>query len=155
MARKFIDLLTLAARTIPSACSGVGASDGDGGAPATFQFRTSEDITLAIAVRKAGLPLAGATVTIAAPLTNAGAEAGEPSTVSWFTGGTDDDGRCSSTLALPAHVQQVDVIVQHAGSRGDYTDEALRTLWGPFAPSARVTVSVTALPTLVLDLEDA
>ena len=67
----------------------------------------------------------------------------------------DDPGRCESAIALPAHVEQVDVVVQHDGSRGSYTDEALRTLWGPFAPAARVTVTVGSLTDLVIELEDA
>lgn len=154
MGRKFITLVGAALLLFPSACGG-GTGGGGGGETAPFQFKTSEDVSLGITVQKAGIGLAGVTITIAAPLTAAALDGDQPSTEAWFTGGTDDTGRCESAIALPAHVEQVDVVVQHDGSRGNYTDEALRTLWGPFAPAARVTVTVGSLTDLVIELEDA
>ncbi|MBI5852507.1 MAG: hypothetical protein HZB39_15955 [Planctomycetes bacterium] len=154
MRRQFTGLLGAIALLFPSACGG-GTGGGGGGEPAAFQFKTSEDVTLGITITKAGVPLAGVTITIAAPVTAATLGSDAPSTEAWFSGGTDDSGRCTATIALPAHADQVDVIVQHDGSRGVFTDEALRTLWGPLAPSARVTVTTASLTDLVLDLEDA
>ena len=72
----------------------------------------------------------------------------------WFRGGSGTDGTCRTVVSLPVNVDRADVIVQHAGSRGPYTDEALRLFWGPFAPSARVTSSVAGLASLTVHLED-
>ncbi|MFO1054867.1 MAG: hypothetical protein U1F36_21825 [Planctomycetota bacterium] len=115
----------------------------------------SEDVSLGIAVVKAGVPLVGATVSLAPPLTAAAAQTGEAACQPLFSGGTGDDGRCDASITLPAELDTVDVIVRYPGSTGAYTDEGLRSLWGPFAPSSRITVSVGALGNLTIQLEDA
>lgn len=153
MVRRTVGILTAALLAFSGACG----SGGSGSSPTTaaFQFRTSEDVTVGIVVRNGGQPVPAAMITIARPLTDVQAEAGDSGSTPWFVGGTAATGRCDTTITLPAAVEQVDVVVRHAGSRGSYTDEGLRARWGPMAPAARITVSVSALGSLTIDLEDA
>lgn len=153
MKRSILWHVTFAGLVGLASCGSGGGSGGDPAVP--FQFRTAEDITLGVVVQKNGVPLSGATVSLVATRTAATAVTDTESGAQWFRGGTDDSGRCDASVSIPASVETVDVVVEHAGSRGTYSDEGLRDLWGPFAPAARVTVGIAALGNLVIQLEDA
>ncbi|MGE0142768.1 MAG: hypothetical protein AB7T19_05700 [Planctomycetota bacterium] len=153
MKRSILGHVALAGLVGLASCGSGGGSVGDPAAP--FQFRTAEDITIGVVVQKNGAPVSGATVSLVATRTASTAVTDTESGAQWFSGGTDDSGRCDASVAIPASIETVDVVVEHQGSRGSYTDEGLRTLWGPFAPAARVTVGVSALGNLVIQLEDA
>lgn len=116
-------------------------------------------VPVSIAVEKYGLPLAGASIAVTAVRDSAAVDAARPGTPArsalFFSGGTDEDGRCEAWITLPADVTSVDVVVQHPGSAGPFSDERLRDALGPFAPSARVTFAREALDAVQITLEDA
>lgn len=65
----------------------------------------------------------------------------------YFRGVTLADGEVTVPLRVPSRYDGVDVIVHVPGTHGPYDHEALRAMWGPTAPSARVHVRFSDLPT--------
>jgi hypothetical protein len=124
-----------------------------------FQFKTLVDVGFSVWVRTpAGQPLPMARISVVGALTPP--QAGQPiedvtSFDAFFDGFSDEMGRVSSTLLLPVSVEQVDVVVVLMDYTGEYTHEQFRAFWGPFAPAARVTVSVNDLKNLALVLDDS
>jgi len=122
----------------------------------SFQFKTRSDTPFSLAVvTPDGLPLPLARVSVVAALAppppgTAIEELTSPD--GWFDGFSDDLGRVQATLSLPSAVSTVDVVVSVAGRTGEYSHQKLRALWGPFAPSSRITVSVDQLTDLAIEL---
>ncbi len=122
-----------------------------------FDYATIREQRFAIRVSKGGRPLQGAAITITNPVGVVASEverAAGSNGVAVFSGGTNADGSCAGTVAIPMDWQQVDVIVHHVGSRGPYSDESIRNRHGPFAPSARLTCTRAALQAIDIALED-
>lgn len=137
---------------LPIACSGGSSSGAE--PDAVFQFRTSDQLGVSVEVTRDGLPVQGAAVSILETRSLEEIDGADNHGLAWFTGGTDAEGRCESVVAIPTTVARVDVVVHHDGSRGPYSDEALRAHWGPFAPSSRQTVRVADLGNLRVVLEE-
>ena len=128
------------------ACSGGGG--GSAGVPETtsevFDYSSSAEVELALNVTLDGLPGLGARVQIvdALPALAPGEIVEDVISGSLYWDGlVDSEGDANATLKLPTAVTHVDVIVQLVGARGPYTIEEYRAEWGPFAPSARWTLT--------------
>lgn len=125
---------------------------------ADFGWESTHSVAFAGVLRDdEGAPLAGAQLsvldTLVAPKPKQQIEADLSPAVYW-QGVTQADGSFAAELALPHSREQVDVVVVLAGYEGDYTHAALRELWGPFAPAARVAQDVDALDDLELVLAE-
>lgn len=144
----------LALVALLAACSGGSHSDAPSG---PFQFRTEEQVPVSVQILKYGQPVAGASVALVEvydPTVQDGDSAAEAQGRLYFEGGSGADGRCDALVSVPAEVRRVDVVVQHSGSEGPWSEPALRQRWGPFAPSSRVTASIDSLDGLTIELED-
>lgn len=127
----------------------------DGCPAAPFDFATSEEVPLALQVTLGGAPASGVIVTVTDALAwPQGDQPIEDLTrgALYFQGATDAEGRVAAVLKIPVAVASVDVIANVADASGPYTVEALREFWGPFAPSARVTVARAGLGALAVAL---
>ena len=60
----------------------------------------------------------------------------------YHQGVTDKNGEVRATFRVPSRFTSIDVVVNRSRSEGPYTHEELKDLWGPYAPSARVTVDL-------------
>ena len=123
-----------------------------------FAFESVLELDLGVTVRRSGQLAEGVVVTVVDPITAAADSldsAALASAVVHGRGVTDEEGRVETTVAVPADRIAVDVIVEAPGARGPYSREDLRTLWGPMAPAARLTVGPGALASLTFDLEEA
>jgi len=137
------------------ACAPAGSGAEADPAPAAFDFATLAAVDVQVRVEKHGQALAGASIDISAIHDDVDGDSAQQALgQTFFQGGTDAGGLCRAQVPLPTAVREVDVTVHHAGSRGPYSDEQLRAKWGPFAPSSRVRVSVEALTSLTVELED-
>lgn len=122
-----------------------------------FQFDTTTEVELAVTVVADGRPVSGASVTICEPYAAAAYvedSALEANGETIFQGGTGRDGVCRSRVSIPTRFAEVDVIVHRPGMRGPYSSESLRAKWGPFAPSARITMARSSLEALTVQLEE-
>lgn len=126
-----------------------------------FDFEATIDVPCAIAlVTDEGAPVAGATVqvTTVMPATLDGLGLEELLALfaaPYLQAPSGPDGSVGALLAIAYDVGKVDVVVHAAGLVGPYTNEALRTQWGPFAPSSRQTFALHELDGLVIVLEAA
>lgn len=125
------------------ACSGGGGGSPSGGpeSPGTpaapFLFSTAEDLELELVVTLDGVPVAGVPVQILSPRGAAEAvEDGDNET--FFSSVTGAEGRLKVYTRVPARFEAVDLVVDHPRATGPYTDEQLRAIAGPFAPSSRI-----------------
>ncbi len=69
-------------------------------------------------------------------------------------GFTDALGVFQLPVHLPPHRSSFDVIVDKSGLSGTYTEETLRSEWGVFAPSARITVGTFGLASVSVSLQE-
>ncbi|MCB9899390.1 MAG: hypothetical protein H6825_15395 [Planctomycetes bacterium] len=123
-----------------------------------FDFRVEEDVPLGIAVRDASdQPISGARVLVTDELSAKAAKKPEllGSGAVYWQGLTDVDGRCDATLRLLPGQDAFDVIVDADGYIGPYSVEAHAERAGPFAPSARVSVTRDELADTTVALEEA
>lgn len=138
-----------------ASCSPAGeSSDGE---PAAFLFGTTVEVSLDVRVMRGGQPVRGASITITEPYVLVrGTEdsAREAVGETLFQGGTRTDGACQALITVPARFPVVDLVVHVPGMRGPYTNEELRTKWGPFAPSARISVALEDLKSVTVQLEE-
>jgi len=155
----------------PMSCGGMDV-DGDGavqvadlvtmvrlaldGCEEPFDYAATKTEAFGLVVTIAGQPAAGVSVTLADALV----EPGEGQTIEdlitgnvYYQGMTDAAGRVTATVKIPTRFDAVDVIVNTPDAVGAYTVESLRALWGPFAPSARVTVPRGFLGDVTVDLQ--
>ena len=72
----------------------------------------------------------------------------------FFKGFTDPSGRLTAEFSVPAEYERLDLVIHRTGTTGPYTDEGLRTFWGPLAPSSRVTVMRADLDSQTIDLQN-
>ena len=72
-----------------------------------------------------------------------------------FTGRVQVDGFVRGELRLPSTTTEVDVVVTLPGATGPVDEAELLTLWGPFAPAARVHAAPNQLDSLTLALTEA
>lgn len=124
--------------------------------PAGFGFETSESVRLDLDLTLAGMPLEFASVQVASVLRAPEQDGGTEDQVDgqlFFDGFTDAAGRVSASLSVPTEYEELDLVVHRAGASGPYTDEGLRTHWGPLAPSSRVTVTRAGLASQTIDLQ--
>ena len=134
----------------PSASSGPGEEPGD---EASFGFSLRTEHALFVSTSAGGAPLRGASIQLLNPLEVGGD--GRPTRTggALFEGATGVEGTCSAVVALPTATRELDLVVHHPDYEGPYEDEALRTAWGPFAPTAWVRVDVEDLASLSIELE--
>lgn len=71
----------------------------------------------------------------------------------FYSGFSDQQGVWSASLRLPSDLSEVDVVIHLVGTKGEYTHEELRNLWGYFAPSARITMPLSELSNATIALE--
>lgn len=113
------------------------------GCPAPFDYAATTIEALGVTVTLDGQPARNVSVTLVDALVEPTAEQTiEELTTGnvYYQGMTDAAGRVTAMVKIPTRFDAVDVIVSMPDAVGPYTVEALRTLWGPFAPAARVTV---------------
>ena len=126
---------------------GAQSSDGDSSTVTTFDHSMFAKPSFVIDVRSQGVGVPYARVCVVDAMTPSSQDSIEEEIESsigggvYFQGLTDEQGRVQGEFRIPRHVEEVDVVVVKRGFRGPYTHEALREIWGVFAPASRVTVS--------------
>ncbi|MEM7309040.1 MAG: LruC domain-containing protein [Planctomycetota bacterium] len=125
---------------------GTGGS-GDTGAigGADFHFETSTDVEAVIHVTLDGEPVQGVQVRVCEPLGAPVPGDAPPTGETFFTGATLASGDCEVVAKLASSLASVDLVVQLPEAAGDYTHPEWLELWGPFAPSSRITVPIDDL----------
>lgn len=110
--------------------------------PSGFQFAMSEALTLDLVVQFDGVVVEGAVVQLVdhvdtADLAN---PLGVTTSETFFVGTTNASGAVMADFTLPTDRDDLDLVVDLPGATGPYSEEALRTQWGIFAPSSRTTL---------------
>jgi hypothetical protein len=146
--------LPLVALLLVASCGGGGGSAPPAASPVpaqpdVFQFSSSSEVELALTVTLDGAPAVGADVQVVEAI----AEPGLPAGAVLLAGSTGADGVCRGLIKLDSVHDEVDVVVQVPGADGPYTHPELRLEWGPFAPSARVTLALEDLDGATVALE--
>lgn len=124
--------------------------------PPPFTFESAGSQAVGVRVTSGGAPVAFAIVTVAdvAPAPEedpAAREDGGPAV--YLQGATDADGWLRADVRIPNRIASLDVIVDKAGLRGPWTDDAARAAAGPFAPGARLTVLRGSVANLEIAME--
>ena len=147
--------LLLAAACLSGGCSdsssGRGIPSSENSEPA-FLFETSKRVDLGLQVSVDGLPRQGVVVQLQDALLDPSLDE-HLSGALYFNGITNREGLCDGPLKFPTSKEVCDIVLQAPGLRGPFTISSLREKWGPFAPSARVTVPVARLGAIQIDLE--
>lgn len=161
---------------------GLGAcAPGGESAPAQvtpFQFKTSDDVTLAAQVLLDGQPLPNAVVqvharTVEPLLEDPGFdEEGNPLPLLipdqfvgplsidsggglLFIGATDGQGRLQAPVFAPTAIEWFDVVVTRSGATGPFTDSEWLVDAGPFNVASRTTWSAAGLRNVRIELQEA
>jgi hypothetical protein len=100
-----------------------------------------------ITVHDAAGPIKGALMVLRAPVTP---EEFAPGLL--WQALTDDEGTLRALLPLRSDQQEIDVIVQHPGWDGPWSDQAKRAAAGEFAPCSWQRVPVSQLGSLSISL---
>lgn len=128
------------------------------GCPAPFDYAATTTEAFGLTVTLDGQPARNVSVAVVDALVAPTAEQTiEELTTGnvYYRGMTDAAGRVTALVKIPTRFDAVDVIVNTPDAVGPYTVEALRGLWGPFAPAARVTVVRGFLGDVDVDLRHA
>ena len=123
--------------------------------PAGFVFTTIEEVQLNLTVTQASSPIGFVAVQVTGPMSapTGGQELEDViSSDLFFVGSTDASGLLTAEFTVPPEFTELDLVIHRPGTTGPYTDEALRTIWGDFAPSARITVTRQDVITETIDL---
>jgi hypothetical protein len=136
----------------------VGCYGGDNSVDAPddlFNYATTSNLSVDVRVTVDGAPASFARIQISDTLqADANGELPENRVngTIYFAGLTDQDGRLTGEFQVPEIIEQVAVVAHVPGASGLYSEPLLRSAWGPFAPSARIHVSVNTLDTIELAL---
>ena len=115
-----------------------------------FDYRSIHDRQHSISLIEAatGAPIQGAKVMIISPFM----ELPPTPPVTYAQGFTSADGSFEGAFRLPAHVDEVDVLVLKRGFQGAYSHPELLERWGPYAPASRQTVSLETTASMQIPL---
>ena len=125
--------------------------------PPGFGFQTSNTVQLDLTLTLVSAPLGFASVQVTSVLSAPDGDEGTEDQVdgeTFFKGFTDPMGRLTAEFSVPAEYEMLDLVIHRTGTNGPYTDEGLRTFWGPLAPSSRVTVMRADLASQSIDLQN-
>jgi len=150
---RILALIGLSAGLAVVACPGGGSNGSSNtkriGVP--FTFATSKVQHFSLRLRNQGAPVAFASVTLTAAQTDPEI----PPADVFFRGATDSEGNVATEIPIPTRFKQFDVVVQKRGLTGPFSREDIRTANGPFAPTARVTVSRKDLSKVTIQVENS
>ncbi|MFQ5750131.1 MAG: hypothetical protein ACE5H3_11850 [Planctomycetota bacterium] len=150
---RILVLIALGAGLTVVACPGGGSNGSSAskriGVP--FTFATSKVQHFSLRLRNQRAPVAFASVTLTAAQTDPDV----PSADVFFRGATDASGNVAADVPIPTRFRQFDVVVQKRGLTGPFSREDIRVANGPFAPTARVTVSRKELSKVTIQVENS
>ena len=136
------------------ACGAGGSTEPDAEqAPSGFLFKTTAQVPVEIRVTQDGAWAPHASIQLTRAITSEHSSEDATSGQVFANGLTTAEGRYGSVVDIPTTETLIDVVVQVPGSEGLYTHPELRNAWGPFAPSARMTVTREQLRDLEIALE--
>ena len=121
-----------------AACAPSSSSSG----PTPFQFQTSSQAPVLVRVRLDGTALPFCPIQIQPNAQGAMV----------YYGATNAAGVMQAELPVPIEADEVVLVVQYPGARGEHDDEAFALDSGPFAPSARKILAPEELSDLTIEL---
>lgn len=131
------------------------SEDEGGGDSSPVSFSSFDETTFTVTVvDNVGDPLQGAAVTVESVHSASLDDDSEQGHRVFLRGLSDASGIVTGVVRLPKSVSEVDIVVQQAGLTGPWTDTALQTELGFFAPSSRQTRDVAAIIDVSVVLED-
>lgn len=131
-------------------CSPTSESEGPG-EPQAFSSFDETTFTVTV-VDNVGDPLKGASVSVESVHSSTLSDDSEEGHRVFLRGVSNSSGVVTGVVRLPTTVSEVDIVVHQAGLSGPWTDTALQTELGYFAPSSRQTRTVAANITLNVTL---
>lgn len=117
-------------------------------------FSSFDETTFTVTVvDNVGDPLQGAAVTVESVHSSTLSDDSEVGHRVFLRGVSNSSGIVTGVVRLPTTISEVDIVVHQAGLTGPWTDTALQTELGYFAPSSRQTRTVAASIALTVTLE--
>lgn len=122
--------------------------------PSTFTFATAVEQPVRVLVSKSGSPAQDVTVKIVGAISQGtGTYESRVSSGLYLNGRTNDEGWIEDRIVVLSQIKQVDVIAIAPGFTGPWTDASLQTELGPLAPASRITLPVSGVGDITINLE--